>query len=222
MAKTNFDYLKEVDKDLFEIITDAEKLYRDEYFEQSMGQARRFGEHICRNVLGKNRTTEVTFDEMLATLKDKIQGFEQEKEFIDDLYFLKKNGNLSVHSGTVNHDGTTALECLQRAFEVGLNYDVYNQHAKDDILKLQYDVELLVTGNHSKKSLSEKYVEAKEQAAKTTKTKKSSKTKQSAPKEKPQVSTMKSVPKKNFNYPFWITVGVFLFVSLVLAIYLLI
>ena len=218
MAKTNFDYLKVVDNDLFEIITDAEKLYRDEYFEQSMGQARRFGEHICRNVLGKNRTTEVTFDEMLATLKDKIQGFEQEKEFIDDLYFLKKNGNLSVHSGTVNHNGTLALECLQRAFEIGLNYAVYNKHAQDDILKLQYDVELLVTGNQSKKSLSEKYAEAKEKSAKPQKTPKT----KSAPKEKPQVSSMKSVPKKSFNYPFWITVGVFLFASLILAIYLLI
>ena len=31
---TNFDFLKNVDKDLFEIITEAEKLYRDEYFEQ--------------------------------------------------------------------------------------------------------------------------------------------------------------------------------------------
>ena len=49
-----------------------------------MGQTRRFGEHICRNVLGNNRTTEVTFDEMLATLKDKINGYEEEKEFIDE------------------------------------------------------------------------------------------------------------------------------------------
>jgi hypothetical protein len=221
MAKTNFDFLKEVDKDLFEIITDAEKLYRDEYFEQSMGQARRFGEHICRNVLGSNRTTEVTFDEMLATLKDKIQGFEQEKEFIDDLYFLKKNGNLSVHSAKVQHDGTTALECLQRAFEVGISYAVYNKHANENILKLQYDVELLVTGNQSKKSLSEKYVEAKDKAAKVSKPKKTSK-KTKEKKEKPQVSSMKSVPKKDFNYGFWITVGMCLFVALILAIYLLI
>lgn len=221
MAKTNFDYLINIDKDLFEIITDAEKLYRDEYFEQSMGQARRFGEHICRNVLGKNRTTEITFDEMLATLKDKIQGFEQEKEFIDDLYFLKKNGNQSVHSGKVEHDGVTALECLQRAFEVGLNYAVYSQNADSDILKLRYDVELLITGHQSKKSLSDKYIEAKETETEPKKTKKN--TKKPAPKkEKPQVSSINSVPKKNFNYGFWITVGVFLFVALCLVIYLLI
>ena len=45
---TNFDFLKSVDKNLFEIITEAEKLYRDEYFEQCMGQTRRFGEHVCK------------------------------------------------------------------------------------------------------------------------------------------------------------------------------
>ena len=51
---TNFDFLKSVDKNLFDIITEAEKLYRDEYFEQCMGQTRRFGEHVCKQVLGKN------------------------------------------------------------------------------------------------------------------------------------------------------------------------
>ena len=34
---TNFDFLKTVDKNLFDIINEAEKLYRDEYFEQWMG-----------------------------------------------------------------------------------------------------------------------------------------------------------------------------------------
>ena len=33
---TNFDFLKKVDTNLFEIISEAEKLYRDEYFEQCM------------------------------------------------------------------------------------------------------------------------------------------------------------------------------------------
>ena len=77
---TNFDFLKDVDKNLFEIISEAEKLYRDEYFEQCMTQTRRFGEHICRNVLGQSRTNEITFDEMLATLKDKSNGFSQHRE----------------------------------------------------------------------------------------------------------------------------------------------
>ena len=64
----NFEFLKKVDKDLFGIINDAEKLYRDEYFEQCMTQTRRFGENVCKNVLGDKRTTEETFDEILATL----------------------------------------------------------------------------------------------------------------------------------------------------------
>ena len=91
----NFDFLKSTDKNLFDIITEAEKLYRDEYFEQCMSQTRRFGENICKNVLGDRRTTEETFDDMLATLKDKSKGNPQEKEFLDDLYFLKRNGNKS-------------------------------------------------------------------------------------------------------------------------------
>ena len=56
---TNFDFLKKNDKDLFSIISDAERLYRDEYFEQCMTQTRRFGEIVCKNVLGSRRTTEI-------------------------------------------------------------------------------------------------------------------------------------------------------------------
>ena len=143
---TNFDFLKAVDIDLYKIITEAERLYRDEYFEQCMTQTRRFGESICKNVLGSARTTESTFDDMLATLKDKSTGEEQEKEFIDDLYFLKKSGNTAVHSVKVQHDGMTALECLQRAFEVAINYCVYNQGSNSRLLKFRFDTELLVTG----------------------------------------------------------------------------
>lgn len=155
----NFDFLKKVDKDLFEIINEAESLYRDEYFDQCMAQTRRFGENVCKTVLGDKRTTEDTFDEMLATLKDNGNGEEQEKEFIDDLYFLKKHGNDAVHSSKVNKSGMDALECLQRAFEVAINYAVYNKNADESVLRLRYDTELLVTGKKSKKSLSEKYEE---------------------------------------------------------------
>ena len=63
----NFDFLKPIDKNLYNIICDAEKLYRDEYFEQCITQTRRFGENVCKNVLGNARTTEKTFDDMLAT-----------------------------------------------------------------------------------------------------------------------------------------------------------
>lgn len=158
---TNFQFLKKVNKNLFEIISDAEKLYRDEYFEQCMAQTRRFGEQICKDMLIQNNKQTGSFDEMLATLKDHSNGNAQEKEFIADLYFLKKNGNQSVHSGTVKKDAMTALECLKRAFEIAINYSVYNQGANANILKLDYDVELLVTDKKSKKSLKERYEEEK-------------------------------------------------------------
>ena len=218
MAKTNFDYLKNIDKNLFEIVLEAERLYRGEFFEQCMGQTRRFGEHLCRSVLGSKRTNEVTFDEMLSTLKDTPNQSEQEKEFIDDLYFLKKQGNLSVHSGTVGKDATTALECLQRAFEAGLNYSVFHEKASSDILKLRYDTELLITGNPSKKSLSDKYLEAQEQAEKITKKKPVKKSQ----KPKPQVTSMNSVPRKTGIPPFWIVVGVFFVIALFTIIYILV
>ncbi len=219
MAKTNFDYLKKVDKNLYEIVIDAERLYRGEFFEQCMGQTRRFGEHLCRKVLGSNRTNEVTFDEMLATLKDKSNHSEQEKEFIDDLYFLKKQGNLSVHSESVTKNATTALECLQRAFEAGINYSVFYQKEDSEILKLRYDTELLITGNQSKKSLSEKYIEAKDKATKSSKKKASAKKPQ---KPKPQVTSMNSVPIKTGISRFWIIVGIFMLVALITVIYVLV
>ena len=158
---TNFQFLKKINKDLFEIISDAEKLYRDEYFEQCMAQTRRFGEQICKNILKQNNQKTGTFDEMLEILKDNSQGSIQEKEFINDLYFLKKNGNRSVHCEKVEKDAMTALECLKCSFEIAINYCVYSQNANTNILKLNYDIELLVTDKKSKKSLKEKYEEEK-------------------------------------------------------------
>lgn len=212
---TNFDFLKTVDKNLFEIITEAEKLYRDEYFEQCMGQTRRFGEHVCKKVLGRNRTSENTFDEMLATLKDKSQGAEQEKEFINDLYFLKKHGNTSVHAEKVKKDGMAALECLQRAFEVGLNYAVYNKKAKPNLLKLRYDTELLVTGKKSKKTLAERYTEEKQK----TFTKRKTKPAQKKTALKKQVYTMESNTDRQGISPFWVIVGVSLIIALFVMIF---
>ena len=141
----NFDFLKKIDSNLYEIIMEAEKLYASEFFEQCMGQTRRFGEQMCKAILADKRQYDGSFDEMLATLKDQATSI-PEKEFIDDLYFLKKQGNISVHSSTVKRDGITALECLQRAFEASLNYAVFYKKGNKTILKKQYDVELLVTG----------------------------------------------------------------------------
>lgn len=226
---TNFDFLKKVDKNLFEIVAEAEKLYRDEYFEQSMVQTRRFGEHVCKKVLGKNRTTEETFDEMLATLNDCSFGNVEEKEFINDLYFLKKHGNSAVHSGSVKKDGMEALECLKRAFEVAISYCIYNRKANPKIMRLSYDTELLVTGEKNKK-LSDRYKEAKEKAVKSSdfdepKLKKTSATKSKSTKTtkkkttKKQSSIMVCKSKKSFPI-FWILVGITFVISLLIFLVL--
>ena len=226
---TNFDFLKKVDKNLFEIVAEAEKLYRDEYFEQSMVQTRRFGEHVCKKVLGKNRTTEETFDEMLATLNDCSFGNVEEKEFINDLYFLKKHGNSAVHSGSVKKDGMEALECLKRAFEVAISYCIYNRKANPKIMRLSYDTELLVTGEKTKK-LSDRYKEAKEKAIKSSdfdepKLKKTSATKSKSTKTtkkkttKKQSSVMVCKSKKSFPI-FWILVGITFVISLLIFLVL--
>lgn len=226
---TNFDFFKKVDKNLFEIVAEAEKLYRDEYFEQSMVQTRRFGEHVCKKVLGKNRTTEETFDEMLATLNDCSFGNIEEKEFINDLYFLKKHGNSAVHSGSVKKDGMEALECLKRAFEVAISYCIYNRKANPKIMRLSYDTELLVTGEKNKK-LSDRYKEAKEKAVKSSdfdepKLKKSSATKSKSTKTtkkkttKKQSSVMVCKSKKSFPI-FWILVGITFVISFLIFLVL--
>lgn len=214
---TNFDFLKNTDKNLYEIISDAEMLYRDEYFEQCMGQTRRFAENVCKNVLGNKRTTETTFDQMLATLKDNSQGSEQEKEFIKDLYFLKKCGNKSVHSSSVKQNGIDALECLQRAFEVAINYSVYNKKASKENLNLHFDIKLLATGKRDK-NLAKKYAQAEKSAKNKTAKTKTTKSKTTLK----QQTTMKSSPKQNKITPYWIVVSIFSIVAFFTAVFLLI
>lgn len=214
--KTNFDFLKKDDRFLYEIMADAESLYRDEYFDQCMTQVRRFGENVCKNVLGARRTTEVTFDAMLATLKDCTLGSsEAAKEFVEDLYFLKKHGNEATHSVKVNKDGMEALECLKRAFEIAVNYYVYTLGGSRDVLKLQYDIELMITGKKSKKTLSEKYSEEKNKNMKKS-AKKSDKKTQKEPK---QYCSVKSCAEKKHNY-FWYFVGVSAIISAIMMIIL--
>ena len=214
---TNFDFLKKVDKNLYGIISEAEKLYRDEYFEQCMTQTRRFGEHVCKKVLGTNRTTENTFDDMLATLNDCSTGTENEKEFINDLYFLKKHGNSAVHSSSVKKDGMTALECLKRAFEIAISYSVFHRGASSGILRLHYDTELLVTGQRSGKTLSEKYTEEKAKTAVSYKPKISAKSrKTTSKKSKKQSSVMVCKRPKTEISLYWILTGASFAVSMII------
>ena len=85
---SNFKFLKDIDNDLFKIISDAEKLYRDEYFEQSIIQTRRFAENVCKNLLGERLIPDATFDDCLAILQDIYTKNIRQREVINDLYFL--------------------------------------------------------------------------------------------------------------------------------------
>ncbi len=203
----NFDFLKKIDNNLYDIITEAEKLYTAEFFEQCMGQTRRFGEQMCKNILAQKRQYDGSFDEMLATLKDNALSI-PEKEFIDDLYFLKKQGNISVHSSTVKRDGILAFECLQRAFEASINYAVLYKKGSKTILKRQYDVNLLMTG---KPSLKEEFEERCEEIKKKKPSTKSKKPAQQ------QVYSMKT-SNKNRKPIFWIFVGISSIISAIMLL----
>ena len=157
---SNFEFLKNKDKKLFNIIDDAEKLYRDGYFEQTIAQTRKFAEIMAKNTLGIRRTTEETFDDVLGTLKDIMGENQAEKEFLDDMYFLKKQGNLAVHDSATPLGGNVALECLKRAFEASLNYAVKNG-ADKKILNNNYGIDLLMTGKTYK--FSETYQKIREE-----------------------------------------------------------
>ena len=158
---SNFDFLKSTDRKLFTMIGTAEQLYRDEYFDQCIVQTRKFAESICKKILGTRKGESKTFDDMLATLCDISTGSEQEKEVIEDLYFIKREGNKSAHTSEQRLPASTALECLQRAFEISINYAFAKTPSKTKLLKLEFDTELLITGEKTKKTLKQKYLEAK-------------------------------------------------------------
>ena len=164
---SNFDFLKTIDEDLYRIISDAEKLYRDEYFEQSIVQTRRFAENVCRSLLGERLVPDSTFDECLATLQDSYTKNIRQRELINDLYFLKSQGNLSAHGKKVKQDGNIALDCIKRAFEVGINFAMFN-NAPTNIEKLEFSEEALVLGGKKTKStLKEKYLSKKKTTKRT-------------------------------------------------------
>lgn len=163
---SNFKFLKDIDNDLFKIISDAEKLYRDEYFEQSIIQTRRFAENVCKNLLGERLIPDASFDDCLAILQDIYTKNIRQREVINDLYFLKAQGNASAHGKIVKQDGNIALDCIKRAFEVAINYAIFNG-APSKIEKLEFSEEILVLGEKKKKSaLKEKYLAKKKTAKK--------------------------------------------------------
>ncbi len=137
---SNFDFLKSIDKELFSLIIDSEKLFRDEYYNQCAVQLRIFAEKTAKKVLGETKK-EMTFDDVVNCLKDKIQTQEQ-KEFVEDLFFIKRTGNAGAHGEDVA--SSVVLEAIKRAFEIAISY-AYFKKKDDRIKKLQFDNTLLIT-----------------------------------------------------------------------------
>lgn len=190
---SNFLFLKKNNEKLFTIISEAENLFRDEYFEQVMIQTRRFAENICRDLLQDKVLPDETFDSMINRIKDKSFGNMRMQEFSDDLYFLKRHGNNSAHSSVAVKNGKTALECLERAYEISIFYSNAKYGYNKKLDKTVFSEELLMTGKimgkkSSPKILKEKYsTELKKSRAKLSnnKPKKTQKTgKKRKPKEK--------------------------------------
>ncbi len=220
---SNFNFLKRVNENLFIIAYEAEKLFRDEYFEQCITQTRRLAENMCRDVVGDRVQSDASFDDMLATLKDTPAQNDFEKEFLDDLYFLKKAGNASVHSLTVKQDGNAAIECMHRAFEAALNYAVFKKGLDSKYLQQQFDDELLATGKKSKKqSLSEKYNLEKEKSEKARKRQNTKKTKSSNKSKKQKIQDDFEFEENNKNNydkkPLWREILETIIAGLIIAV----
>lgn len=153
--KSNFDFLKNIDKELYEIILDSEKLFRDEYFNQSVVQLRIFCEKTAKKILG-NTSKELTFDDTINCLKDSANS-DLEKEFIDDLYFIKQEGNKCAHGEDT--EASTVLEAIERTFEIAINF-ARAKTKTDKFDKLIFDKTLLITGKEQKEvKLVDKYLE---------------------------------------------------------------
>jgi len=161
-AESNFFFLKEINKNIYKLIKEAEKLYVDEYFQQCMVQTRCFAENVTKSLLNGNCQPNDNFDTLLANLDDYLMNCEEKRDLIKDLYFLKKAGNSSAHTRAVDKDGIKALECLQRSFEVAVVYYSMKNGSDKNVNKLLFDEELLVTGKRSryKNTLKEKYLQS--------------------------------------------------------------
>lgn len=143
---SNFLFLKKDNEQLFNIISEAENLFRDEYFEQSIVQMRRFAENLCKDILQEKVMPDDTFDSMINKIKDNSFQNVRMKEFSDDLYFLKKQGNTSAHSSSAQKDGKLALECLERSYEIAVFYSNVKFGYNKKLDKTVFSEEVLMTG----------------------------------------------------------------------------
>ena len=197
---SNFLFLKKNNENLFNIISEAENLFRDEYFEQSVVQIRRFAENLCRDLLHDKILPDDTFDSMINKIKDNSFQNMRMKEFADDLYFLKKHGNTSAHSSSANQNGKIALECLERAYEISILYFNVKYGYKKKLDKAVFSEELLMTGKKTGKKSSPKLLKEKySQELKNSRTKVQSKNSIKPNKIKKTVKQQKSKKKNNKN-----------------------
>jgi len=137
---SNFDFLKNTDKELFSLIQDAEKLFRDGYFNQCAVQLRIYAEKTAKKVLGEVSPNQ-TLDDTINCLKDKVKT-EREREFVEDLFFIKREGNKCAHGEDALM--SDVLEAMRRAFEIAINY-AYSKKKDEKINRLQFDETLLIT-----------------------------------------------------------------------------
>lgn len=210
---SNFLFLKKNNENLFNIIAEAEKLFRDEYFEQTVVQTRRFAENLCRDLLQEKVLSEDTFDSMINKIKDNSFGNIRMQELADDLYFLKKHGNNSAHSSTASKNGKLALECLERAYEISVYYINVKYGYNKKLDKTVFSEELLMTGKITSKKSSPKRLkeiysdELKKSRAKSpnTKSKKAQKT------SKKGISKNKKKKKRNKNI-FFLSISIIILI----------
>lgn len=142
---SNFQFLEKINRDLYNLGVTAEKLFRDEYFDQCITQTRKLAESMTKEVLGNKAQSDDTFDDMIYKLKTISRNTLKEQEFISDMYFLKKQGNIAVHSAKSENNGKIALECLEHAFEAAVNFA--SSRTKDETVNLLiFDENLLVLG----------------------------------------------------------------------------
>lgn len=189
---SNFAFLKNKNENFFKIISEAEKLFRDEYFEQAVVQTRRFAENICRDLLQNKVLPDDTFDSMINKIKDNSFGNTRMKEFTEDLYFLKKYGNISAHSSKSSITPDIALECIERAHEISIFYSHMKYGVNKKLEKVLFSEEVLMTGKQSSpKPLKDRYLNELKQEKNKNKSTKSKNTKKSKP-----ISRSKSAKKK--------------------------
>jgi len=151
---SNFDFIEKIDRELFLIIEEAQKLFRDEYFNQAMVQIRIFAEKMSKKIL--NSPENLTFDDTVNCLKDKIKT-DREKEFVEDLFFIKKQGNKCAHGEDTS--ASEVLEAIRRAFEISINYANEKENTSR-FDKLNFDETLLITTKPIKHNkIVEKYIE---------------------------------------------------------------